>query len=60
VGRDGGGDRYDTDGELTVGVLVSGEDRDRRPERLENPVPVQIKDQLWTAIRPLLRSLPGE
>jgi LssY C-terminus len=59
VGRNGGGDRYDTDGELTVGVLVSGDERDRRPVRLDNPVAVQIKEQLWTAIRPLLRSLPG-
>jgi hypothetical protein len=57
VGRNGGGDRYDTDGELTVGVLVSGASRDLRPEKLENPVAVQIKEQLWTAIRPLLRSL---
>ncbi len=59
VGRNGGGDRYDTDGELTVGVLVSGDERDRRPVRLDNPVAVQIKEQLWTAIRPLLRSLPA-
>ena len=60
VGRNGGGDRYFTDGELTVGVLVSGDDRTRRPERLDNPVAVRIKEQLWTAIRPLLRSLPGQ
>ncbi len=59
-GRNGGGDRYFTDGELTVGVLVSGDDRTRRPERLDNPVAVRIKEQLWTAIRPLLRSLPGQ
>jgi hypothetical protein len=60
VGRNGGGDRYDTDGELTVGVLVSGEARDRSPELLENPVAVQVKEQLWSAIRPLLRSLPDQ
>lgn len=59
MGRNGGGDRYDTDGELTVGVLVASDVKDHRPERMENPVPVQIKQQLWTAIRPLLRSLPG-
>ena len=58
LGRNGGGDRYDTDGELTVGVLIAGNVKVDRPERLENPVPVQIKQQLWTAIRPLLRSLP--
>jgi LssY C-terminus len=60
MGRNGGGDRYDTDGELTVGVLVSGETSDRSPEQLENPVAVQVKEQLWSAIRPLLRSLPDQ
>ena len=60
VGRNGGGDRYDTDGELTVGVLVAGETRDHRPEELDNPVAVRVKEQLWTAIRPLLRSLPEQ
>ncbi len=59
LGRNGGGDRYDTDGELTVGLLVAGASRDRRPTRLKNPIAVRIKQQLWTAIRPLLRSLPG-
>jgi hypothetical protein len=59
LGRNGGGDRYDTDGELTVGVLAAGGATTAPPERLANPVAVQIKQQLWTAIRPLLRSLPG-
>lgn len=58
VGRNGGGDRYDTDGELTVGVLISDDKRNQRPERLDNPVAVRLKQQLWTALRPLLRSLP--
>ena len=60
LGRNGGGDRYDTDGELTVGVLGSGKAKDHQPAELDNPVAVQIKDQLWTAIRPLLRSLPNQ
>ena len=60
LGRNGGGDRYDTDGELTVGVLALGVPNDQSPRRLDNPSAVQIKEQLWTAIRPLLRSLPGE
>ena len=60
MGRNGGGDRYYTDGELTIGVLASDDVRNRRPERLANPVAVQIKEQLWSAIRPLLRSLPGQ
>ncbi|MGZ3415132.1 MAG: hypothetical protein ACXVAT_15015, partial [Isosphaeraceae bacterium] len=43
---------------------------DRRPRfvggtwpdtyRLENPVAVQVKEQLWSAIRPLLQSLHGQ
>ena len=60
LGRNGGGDRYFTDGELTIGVLASGGARGGRPERLANPVAVRVKEQLWPAIRPLLRSLPGQ
>jgi hypothetical protein len=60
LGRNGGGDRYYTDGELTVGVLASDPSRATSPERLDNPVTVQIKEQVWTAIRPLLQSLPGQ
>ena len=60
LGRNGGGDRYFTDGELTIGVLGKDPSQDKRPSRLENPVPVQIKDQLWSAIRPLMQSLPGQ
>jgi len=59
VGRNGGGDLYFTDGELTVGVLAATNDRARRPEALANPTAVQVKEQFWTAIRPLLLSLPG-
>ncbi len=60
LGRNGGGDPYYTDGELSIGVLAAVETRGRIPERLENPVAVQIKEQLWSAIRPLLQSLPGQ
>jgi hypothetical protein len=60
LGRNGGGDRYYTDGELTIGVLGKDGTGDVSPDRLENPVPVQIKDQLWSAIRPLMESLPGQ
>jgi hypothetical protein len=56
----GGGDRYYTDGELTIGVLARADARGRTPDRLENPVAVQVKEQLWSAIRPLLQSLPGD
>ena len=60
LAKNGGGDRYYTDGELTIGLLTSGGANDRKPERLENPVAVQIKEQLWTAVRPLLQSLPAQ
>jgi hypothetical protein len=60
LGRNGGGDRYFTDGELTIGVLAKNPSRDRLPTRLENPAPIQIKEQLWSAIRPLMQSLPGQ
>jgi hypothetical protein len=60
LGRNGGGDRYFTDGELTIGVLASHGASDQMPEQLANPITVQIKEQLWSAIRPLLQSLPAE
>ena len=60
LGRNGGGDRYYTDGELTIGVFAKEQVRNGSPDRLENPVPVQIKAQLWSAIRPLMQSLPGQ
>ncbi len=59
MGRNGGGDRYDTDGELKIGVLTPSPDKNRQPlNPLDNPTSVAIKDQLWSAIRPILRSLP--
>jgi hypothetical protein len=60
LGRNGGGDRYYTDGELTIGILASVEARGKTPDRLANPVAVEIKEQLWSAIRPLLQSLPDQ
>ncbi len=54
-GRNGGGDRYYTDGELAVGVLApEGSAGKRRPEVLPSPAPVVIKNQLWSWLRPLL------
>jgi hypothetical protein len=57
LGHNGGGDRYYTDGELTAGVVSSSEARAKGPELLDNPVSVQLKDQFWSAIRPLLQSM---
>ncbi|MFO0888187.1 MAG: LssY C-terminal domain-containing protein [Isosphaeraceae bacterium] len=59
IGHNGGGDRYFTDGELTIGVLGKEPSQDDTPDRLANPVPVQIKDQLWSVVRPLMQSLPA-
>lgn len=58
LGRNGGGDIYFTDGELTVGLLAPVGANNASPESLANPVTVQIKEQLWSAIRPVLQSLP--
>lgn len=56
LGRNGGGDSYYTDGELTLGVLTAPGSADRRPDKLPNPSAVQIKQQLWSAILPLLNA----
>ncbi len=53
-GHNGGGDRYFTDGELTIGMLATKTNEVSRPERLPNPPLVKLKDQLWTAIGPFL------
>jgi LssY C-terminus len=58
-GHNGEGDRYFTDGELSVGVLETGATKQESPERLANPALVRMKGQLWTAIRPFL-SGPGQ
>ncbi len=54
-GRNGEGDPYYTDGELTIGVLAEGK-TEQPPSLLANPPLVRLKDQLWTAIRPILQS----
>ena len=54
-GRNGGGDRYFTDGELAVGVLARGGVGDQPPpQRLPSPTPVVIKNQFWQWLRPAL------
>jgi hypothetical protein len=56
LGRNGGGDRYYTDGELTIGILASGKARARSPQQLPNPAAVRIKEQLWPAVHSLLQA----
>ena len=54
-GRNGGGDRYFTDGELTIGVLAGDDAVGAGALRtLESPVPVMIKNQFWSWLRPVL------
>jgi len=56
-GRNGGGDRYFTDGELDVGVLAPEHAVGKRPATvLPSPTPVVIKDQFWAWLRPVLGS----
>jgi hypothetical protein len=47
-GRNGGGDRYFTDGEVTVGVLGHGPP-DGPPPMLPNSAANRLKQQIWTA-----------
>lgn len=56
LGRNGGGDRYFTDGEVKVGV-VSPENalQASRPEKLANPPLVELKNQAWDKLRPYLK-----
>jgi hypothetical protein len=47
-GRNGEGDRYTTDGEITIVRLVAKcEPRDAAPVRLESPAAVRIKNRIW-------------
>jgi hypothetical protein len=51
VARNGGGDRYYTDGELTVAVLaVDNRPQTAPPIRLPNPPAVRLKNRIWSWI----------
>ena len=60
LGWNGGRRPVYTDGEFSIGILASVKARGQTPDRLKNPVAVQIREQLWSTIRPLLQSLPGQ
>jgi hypothetical protein len=50
-GRNGGGDRYFTDGEIGIGVITVGALPARDPPDLApNPLPVDLKNRLFDAI----------
>ena len=57
-GRNGGGDKYYTDGEMSVGVLTVSGSMNSAPVVLPaNPVGVQAKNGVWTALRWVLKKL---
>jgi hypothetical protein len=50
-GRNGGGDPYHSDGELTIGRLVAaGQPPVAKPERLPSPAVIELKKTLWPRI----------
>ena len=54
-GRNGGGDPYYTDGEITLGVLSPGAVAvEGAPTTLPDPVPVAAKNAIWSRARQLL------
>jgi hypothetical protein len=54
-GRNGGGDRYFTDGEIAIGVINRGAIASAEPPDLyPSPLPVEIKDSLFDAIGNLI------
>lgn len=50
-GRNGGGDWYYTDGELTVAVLTVNNIPQIAPPRQKNPEQVEVKNHLWSLLR---------
>jgi len=49
VGHNGGGDRYYTDGELTVGILsVNNAAQPTTPNPPANPAQVEVKNKIWS------------
>ncbi len=56
AGRNGGGDRFFSDGELSIGVIADGNKAQPgvMPLVMENPPAVELKNQAWAWLRPLL------
>ena len=56
-GRNGGGDRYFTDGEITIGVVsVDDAVQHAPPRQLPSPAAVELKNSLWRQAKGLLPS----
>jgi hypothetical protein len=61
AGRNGEGDRYQTDGEIKISVLVDGcKERAETATEIANPPMVQLKNLAWSGIASLLLNLPGD
>lgn len=61
AGRNGGGDRYFTDGEVAVGVIRQPLDTSYPPEKRALPAAPSAKDRIWdtvVAVGRFLRALP--
>ncbi len=56
-GRNGGGDRYFTDGEITVGIIPHGNKPAAEAVKLSSPPLVEAKNNLWAFLRGLIQSL---
>ena len=55
-GRNGGGDRYFTDGEITIGLISPGNKVQSAPPKVRlNPRAVQAKDDAMAKLRPLMK-----
>jgi hypothetical protein len=56
-GRNGGGDPYFTDGEVSVAVLQPGDvHTDQTPPTLPNPAGIAVKDTIWSMAERMLRT----
>jgi hypothetical protein len=55
LGRNGGGDPYYTDGEITLGIVSPGAAPAKTPPIvLADPIPVAAKNAIWSSARKLL------
>jgi hypothetical protein len=52
LGRNGGGDRYYTDGEVEIERLAAGCAMPARPTHLQSPWPVRLRAWVWRQMRP--------
>jgi len=61
-GRNGGGDRYFTDGEVVIETLSANctATPGQAPKRLSNPWQVHLKNQIWRLLRPLMQAVETE